>query len=256
MRCFIAYRGGGLLRYHDLPGQTDCPLVFIHGLGCASSCDYPRVAVDPALANRRKILVDLLGSGFSDRPAEFPYTVEAHARCVAELIEALDVPQADLFGHSAGGAVAIETAAQSGVRVRRMILSEPNLDPGGGIFSCRIASQSEADFVAGGHARLVREALDVGDPVWAGSLAVSSPLALHRMSVSLVLGSIPPWREKLISLAIPRTVIFAERSLPDPDVERLAAAGIDVRIVPDAGHSMATENPAGLAAVIGAALKG
>jgi pimeloyl-ACP methyl ester carboxylesterase len=57
-----------MLRYHDLPG-SGTPLVFIHGLGCASSCDYPQVIADPALTGRRSILVDLLGSGYSTSPS-------------------------------------------------------------------------------------------------------------------------------------------------------------------------------------------
>src|SRR5260370_14340777 len=55
-----------MLRFLDVPG-SGTPLVFIHGLGCASSCDYPQVIADPALTGRRSILVDLLGSAYSDR---------------------------------------------------------------------------------------------------------------------------------------------------------------------------------------------
>ncbi|WP_204376858.1 hypothetical protein [Aquitalea pelogenes] len=53
----------GALRYHDLPG-SGVPLLFVHGLGCAASSDFPRVAADPALAGRRRLLLDLLGAGF------------------------------------------------------------------------------------------------------------------------------------------------------------------------------------------------
>ncbi|WP_159440335.1 hypothetical protein [Vibrio quintilis] len=31
-----------VLRYHDIPGEKQ-PVVFIHGIGCASSSDYPAV---------------------------------------------------------------------------------------------------------------------------------------------------------------------------------------------------------------------
>ena len=100
MRCFPLESARAVLRYHDLPGRIDCPLVFIHGLGCASSSDYPQVAMEPALSNRRRLLVDLLGAGFSDRPPDFPYTVGSHAHCLAEFIEGLGPAQIDLFGHS------------------------------------------------------------------------------------------------------------------------------------------------------------
>src|SRR3981081_2398155 len=42
------------IRYHDIQGNGS-PLIFIHGLGCASSCDYPRIASDPALLGRRML---------------------------------------------------------------------------------------------------------------------------------------------------------------------------------------------------------
>lgn len=70
---------GSALRYHDLAGQGP-PILFVHGLGCAGSCDYPAVARAPSLVDRRVVLVDLLGYGHSDRPAEFGYTVADHAR--------------------------------------------------------------------------------------------------------------------------------------------------------------------------------
>ena len=35
----------GQLRYHDLSGSL-IPILFIHGLGCCGSMDYPTVASD------------------------------------------------------------------------------------------------------------------------------------------------------------------------------------------------------------------
>jgi pimeloyl-ACP methyl ester carboxylesterase len=86
------------------------------------------------------------------------------------------------------------------------------------------------------------------------TLLVSSPLAVHRGATSLVRGGSPSWRAQLDALAMPRTVIFGARSLPDPDTERLPMTGIAVRIVADAGHSMMWENPSGFAEAIRAAL--
>ena len=74
MKSLVLESPEATIRFHDLAG-VGTPLVFVHGLGCASSCDYPAVARDPSLASRRAILVDLLGSGFSDRPEGFDYSV-------------------------------------------------------------------------------------------------------------------------------------------------------------------------------------
>ncbi|MCU0291607.1 MAG: alpha/beta hydrolase [Thermoanaerobaculaceae bacterium] len=253
MRSFELAAWSCNLRFHDLPGR-DPAILFVHGLGCASSCDYPRIAADPALAGRRMLLVDLLGFGFSDRPHAFGYTVEDHADTVSALVTGLGLSAVDVFGHSMGGAVAIVVAARNRQRVRSLVVSEPNLDAGGGPFSRPIAARPEADYVAGGHAESVRQAFADGHHIWAATLRAASPLAVHRGAVSLVRGGSPSWRELLETLPMPRTIVFGDRSLPDPDTERLPRSGVAVRIVPDAGHSMAFENPSGLAQALRDAL--
>ncbi|WP_218641382.1 alpha/beta fold hydrolase [Burkholderia ubonensis] len=117
MKTFAIGKGRWGLRYHDLPGWG-IPTLFIHGLGCASSSDYPGVAAASALSARRMLLVDLLGSGFSDRPTDFSYSVADHANTIAALADHLSFPELNLFGHSMGGAVAVVAAASSAERSR------------------------------------------------------------------------------------------------------------------------------------------
>jgi pimeloyl-ACP methyl ester carboxylesterase len=241
------------LRFHDMPGRG-VPLLFIHGLGCASSCDYATVAGDPALSGRRMLLVDLLGSGFSDRPADFAYTIDAQARTIAALIDHLGCESLDLFGHSMGGSIAIVVAHLLGEQVRRLVVGEPNLDPGGGFASRRIAAMSEADYVARGHDELVRASRADGNATWAASLALSAPWAVHRGATSLMAGGSPTWRDMLYARHGPKTLLIGSQSLPDPDAERLPLGGVSVGIVPEAGHAMAWQNPSGLAAAIARAL--
>lgn len=250
MRLFeIPGTDGARMRFHDLPGAGR-PLLFVHGLGCAGSSDYPRVAMSPALASRRRLVVDLPGAGFSDAPAAFGYTVSDHARALGALLESLGLDTLDVYGHSMGGAIAIELAAARPTLVRALVLSEPNLDAGGGSFSRPIAAMSEREYVARGHMTMASEALATGDPVWAASLRVSAPHAIHRAAVSLVRGGSPPWRDTLATLPMPRTIVFGARSLPTPDSEWMPAHGVRVAIVPDAGHSMAWEAPEGLARAV------
>ncbi|MEO2219033.1 alpha/beta hydrolase [Chromobacterium vaccinii] len=240
------------LRYHDIPGHG-APLVMLHGIGCASSFDYPRLLAEPGLAGRRALLVDLLGHGFSDKPEDFSYTPSAQAQTLAQWLTRLDLRDFDLFGHSMGGSIAIELATLLPDRIRRLIAAEPNLDSGGGTYSRALTAWNENDYVANGHQELI-QAFGADSPAWAGSMAVASPLAVHRAAKSLIQGSPISWREQLLALAMPRTLIFGGRSLPDPDTEWLPRRGIAVRVVADAGHSMAWDNPAGLAAAMAAAL--
>ncbi|TLN10039.1 alpha/beta hydrolase [bacterium] len=245
------------LRYHFFPGTGE-PLVFIHGFGCASSCDYPRVAADAQLTGRNSILIDLLGSGFSDRPQDFSYSIEDHAKCVLDLLLGLNFSAYDLYGHSMGGAIAIVAATLQPSLFRHLIVSEPNLDTRDATFSGAVIkrSKTEANYLSRGHAWQVRAATRAGNSIWAGSLAISAPYAIYREAQSLVQGSDPTWREQLLSLPMPRTFIVGERSLPYPDAQTMAAAGLDVRMISNAGHSMMWENPSGLAQTLHEALTG
>ena len=74
MRVFRVSSADANILYHDIPG-SGAPLVFIHGLGCASSSDYPSVVSDAMLTGRRSILVDLLGSVSRDNLDENGATI-------------------------------------------------------------------------------------------------------------------------------------------------------------------------------------
>lgn len=241
---------GCSLRYHDFPGG-DIPILFIHGLGCAGSFDYPQVAAQKALQDHRRILVDLLGAGYSDRPENFGYSVGAHADYLAAFVAALGLDHFVLFGHSLGGAVAIELAGRCSDRVEQLVLSESNLDKSGpDSASAYIAGFEMADFINDGFSKLVCESRENGNGLWAASLSHWLPKAAYLFSKAAVVGGTPSWREALYVLDCPRTFLFGENSLPDPDEKVLTAHGIEVAVVPGAGHSMAWENPRGLAETI------
>lgn len=90
MKEYVLHNSDIRMRYHDLPGEKT-PVIFIHGLGCAGSSDYPQVAAQTALAAHRRILVDLIGSGFSDKPGDFDYSIQNQARYLKEFIDDLAV---------------------------------------------------------------------------------------------------------------------------------------------------------------------
>ena len=237
---------GGNVRYHDLPGDEP-PLVFIHGLGCASSYDYPGVARNPGFPNQRVLLIDLPGSGFSDKPAGFSYTTTALAHVLDAMLQDIAPDGCYLFGHSMGGSIAIELATMQPTRIHGLVVSEPNLSGGGGTFSRGIASLDESSFVSGIYPTL---ATNASSP-WSGSVAVTSPYAIWREARSLVRGVTPSWMKQFCTLKMPRAVLCGALSLPDNDYDTLTHNGIETYVVPQAGHSMAWENPHGTAVGIG-----
>lgn len=245
---------GGYLRYHDFPGGGPVR-VFLHGLGAASSADFPAIAADPLLAGQRSLLIDCFGFGLSDRPEQFGYTIEEHAESVARLLHNLGIDSIQLIGHSMGGAIAITLAALHPELAAQLVILEGNLDPGGGDFSGGIATHDEASFLATGYAESLAQvaAWAKQTPALAtflGTVRAAAPHALYRSARSLVAGTTPTMRERFVALPIPRAYVFGERSLPDPDYEWLAEHGITVATIPNAGHAMMDDNPDGCIRVL------
>ncbi|QUM80419.1 MULTISPECIES: alpha/beta fold hydrolase [unclassified Moritella] len=238
-----------ILRYHDLPG-SEVPIIFIHGIGCASSFDYPQVVSSNWLLPHRRILVDLLGSGFSDKPEQFDYSIRSHATYLEEFIKYLGLDRFVIFGHSMGGAVSVVLAEKVQDQLQALVLSEANLDSGGGFFSKKIASYTELEYKNNGHDQIVQESISNLNTQWAASLIVNSSVATHRQALSLIEGQNPSWRDMFYSLDTNRTYIFGSKSLPDPDSTELNEHEVTISVVSDAGHSMAWENADGLAEAI------
>jgi pimeloyl-ACP methyl ester carboxylesterase len=92
----------GLKMYYEVHG-TGRPLVLLHGA-------FGRATVYPALArSRQQIAVELQGHGHT-ADIDRPLTVEHMADDVAALLQHLKIEQADVFGYSMGGNVALALA--------------------------------------------------------------------------------------------------------------------------------------------------
>lgn len=249
------------IRCHDLPGD-DPARVYLHGLAVAAAPFFAHVVTRPPLSGHRSLLVDLLGHGYSDRPDGFSYTAEDQASAVITLLDELGVRDCGLVGHSMGGSIAIVIAGRRPDLVSELVIAEANLDPELGTFSKLVLSFSEEDYLAHGHKEVLasleaqaREKPGGWMKEYAGTYQASAPLAIHRMSRSVVDTVDPTFRDQLLSLTLPRAFIIGAKSLPDPDTDSLVDAGVPRLVVPDAGHGMAWDNPAGFATVIDQALR-
>ena len=119
---------GAFIRYIEVPGE-DPPLLWLHGWQCASTGELMPAAVRAPLRGRRSLLVDLLGHGYSDKPLDFGYAIEDHARTVVALIDVLGLAECGLVGHSMGGAIAIRVAAARPAVVSLLVMAEGNVEP-------------------------------------------------------------------------------------------------------------------------------
>ncbi|MFG2049842.1 alpha/beta fold hydrolase [Micromonospora sp. NPDC048935] len=248
MRGAQVRRDGTTIRWVELPGAEPAR-VYLHGLGASSPAYYTAAATDPALAGRRSLLMDLLGHGISDRPADASYTLEEHADLVATALTAAGVSAAEVIAHSMGGAVAVALAARHPHLVSALVLVHATLDPqppGVGIG----ARYTEEQFVHGGGRA---ETLTRVGAAWAATMRLAGPEALYRTAVHLNRGSTPTIRELLLDLPVPRTYLHPAGDEP-VGARALSDAGVRVVAVPDSGHNIMLDNPDGFVAATVAAL--
>ena len=241
------------LRYVEIPGD-DPPLLWIHGWQCSSTGELLPAAVQPALRGRRSLVIDLLGHGYSDKPLDFAYTIEAHAGTIVALIDALGITECGIVGHSMGGAVAAHVTAARYKAVSVLMLAEANIDAAGGE---PFDGQSEAEFVDHGFAGLIArqaaEAAAAPEGIRAAHLEMTrmiEPRALYREEVSMIGETQPPVHSILAALPMPCWYLVGALSEPDGIQGYLASIGVGWKVVPGTGHPMGLQNPSGFADTI------
>lgn len=110
---------------HDLgesrPGQP--PVLFIHGSGPGVSAWANWRLAMPVIATERRVIVpDMVGFGYTDRPAGIRYDMDTWVRQALDLLDTMDIEQADVVGNSFGGALSLALAIRAPQRVRRLVL--------------------------------------------------------------------------------------------------------------------------------------
>lgn len=107
--------------YHDQ--GRGFPVLLLHGSGPGVSAYANWRLAMPVLAQSRRVIApDMVGFGFSERPPGMAYTLDAWVTQAVGLLDALDLPQADLVGNSFGGALSLALAIRHPERVRRLVL--------------------------------------------------------------------------------------------------------------------------------------
>ena len=111
------------IKTNYLEAGTGDPVVLIHGSGPGVTSYANWRLVLPALAeNFRVVAPDMVGFGFSERPAKIEYGVQTWADQVVGLMDTLELPTAHLVGNSFGGAIALRIATQHPDRVGKLVL--------------------------------------------------------------------------------------------------------------------------------------
>jgi pimeloyl-ACP methyl ester carboxylesterase len=115
----------GLKMYYEMHGSANGerpPLLLLHGGGSTIETTFGRIL--PALAKSRQVIAfEQQGHGRTADIADRLFTFEQSADDAAELLKYLKVPQADLFGFSNGGHIALQVGIRHPQFVRKLIVA-------------------------------------------------------------------------------------------------------------------------------------
>jgi 3-oxoadipate enol-lactonase len=248
-------RAGEVAIYYEVHG-TGYPLLMINGLGSSVEMWSPfwkRLA-----EHYRVILFDNRGVGRSTVP-DTPYTISAMAEDAANLLNALGIPSAFVYGASMGGQIAQSLVLDFPQKVQALVLGMttsggkhavlPSPEtmaklaqlarPQPGITAQEILWSVEytPEFLESHRAELEREAASVRYP--------TSPIGFRRQSeASMSFDSY----DRLPSIRTPTLVLAGSRDiLMRPENARLIASrvpGARLHIVEGAAHGFTREKPA------------
>lgn len=110
------------LRVLESTATEKPPLLLLHGLYDRAECWQP--VVEALSGQFRLIMPDLRGHYRSDQP-DNGYALGDYAADALGVLDALEIAQADVLGHSLGALVAMELAALAPERVRNVVLEDP-----------------------------------------------------------------------------------------------------------------------------------
>jgi pimeloyl-ACP methyl ester carboxylesterase len=210
----------GLQIYYEIHGSGQ-PLVLLHGNLSTIGTSFGKVL--PQLASTRKIIaIEQQGHGHT-ADIDRPFSLAQWAEDTTALLRHLGIEQADFFGYSSGGAVAVEIALRSPALVHKFIWAGGTSYRRDGLYP-ELAAASES---------MKPDDLD-GSPFHQAYLSVAPhPEHWHRLVTKI--GEFDRTikdrsREELASLQTPALLIIGDSDIvrPEHTVEmfRLLGGGV------------------------------
>ncbi|HLH78093.1 MAG TPA: alpha/beta hydrolase [Candidatus Binataceae bacterium] len=251
----------GSIKLHYETYGTGEPLLLLMGYGMPGAAWTP---ILPFLSGFQCIFFDNRGTGTSERPSG-PYSVASMAEDASNLLQALGIGAAHIYGISMGGMIAQQLALDHPAQVKKLILGCTWC---GGVHAVRPPEQVLMDLLAGTKlaASAPERALDILLPL----LYPAPFLAAHpelKPMLLLALAAVPAITpevaektllsvaefesyERLPQISCPVMIIHGDQDQVIPPAnaqvlkQRLPQA--ELWIIPGAGHAFAGFDPVGI----------
>jgi len=254
---------GGEIQVVEHGSRSAPPIVLIHCFTCA--INWWDGMIPHLDSDHRVIAVDLLGHGGSEKPSS-GYSIENQADLVAEALSRLGVRDAEVVGHSLGGPVSIALAEQSPQLVDRLVTIDSIPDDSYG----DVGFIGELPFkpVLGETLWRIKPDFSIRDGLevaFAPGFSVPDAFVqdVKRMTYTSYADShdafddytgAKPLPERAAATGKPILAIMGaeEQIANDPQAALAAyrAAGAQIKLIQDAGHSPNVEKPAQVAALV------
>jgi pimeloyl-ACP methyl ester carboxylesterase len=251
----VTLPGGVSLQVREDGPANAPPIVLLHGFDASLRWWQPSV---PALARSHRVVrIDLLGHGGSAKPRD-GYSMSEQARLVNGVMRILGVRRAIVAGHSMGAAVAIALAESDPPLVAGLVVVDEPARPGQDIMPLT-AKLAFYPLVGPALRRLATDALlyDAFKVAFAPGFHYPGWVVQdnRRMTYSSYEGSgkgegayvkAQSLDRRLAALRRPVLVVFGTRErIARPGAWRAyrAVPGVQIRLIPGAGHSPMFEKP-------------
>ena len=115
----------GQIFYRHAGEETAPPLLFVHGIGAGARSFMWRRNFLPLAREHRTYAVDLLGFGYSDKPAAAPYSADLYVELISDFLREVVARPAAIVAHTLSAAFAVRVADEHPELINSLALVSP-----------------------------------------------------------------------------------------------------------------------------------